>query len=67
MASRSTRNKLRHQAERAAASCEKIQEHLRYLDDLANGQSQYINENLPSLVLITDNLQQLLLQFREGL
>ena len=67
MAQRTTRNKLRWQAEMAQSKVINALEHLRYLDELADGQSKYINDNLPLMVTPLTIYIQILEKFREGL
>jgi len=67
MAERSTRNKIRWQAQKAIEKAEKVIEHLRYLDELAQGQSEYINHSLPPVVYLADGFVNILKRFREGL
>lgn len=50
MSHRSLRNKIRWQARKVLDDIDSISEHLLYLDQLANGQSDYINETLPVIV-----------------
>jgi len=67
MASRSTRNKVRWQAKKILDNINRIYEHLKYIDELAQGQSEYINENLPRLVKLFDGVESIITQFYEGL
>lgn len=67
MSSRSTRNKLRHQVTKAVNDCERIQGHLKYMDELAAGGSDETTQALPVLVESVDTLQTFLLAFRDSL
>jgi len=67
MAERSTRNKIRWQAQKAIEKAEKVIEHLHYLDELAGGGSEYINHSLPSVVYLAQSFVDILKRFREGL
>lgn len=67
MANRSTRNKLRWQAQKTAESLDRALEHLKYLDELAAGQSSYVNESLPLLVTGVTKVQEAVNIFREHL
>lgn len=67
MAARATRNKIRFQAGKAINMLVRSQEHLAKLDVMADGQSEYINKNLPILVGFSEELKRTLEQFREGL
>lgn len=67
MSTRSTRNKLRHQASKASRSVGICMEHLNFLDELADHQSEYINQNLPIIVAFVNELEKLLENFRDGL
>lgn len=53
MASRSTRNKIIFQGKKIKTSFRKLYEHSQYLDELANGESETINSQLPALVKLT--------------
>lgn len=65
--SRTTRNKLRWQAEKIDEYLNKCQEHLQFLDELASGQSDYINNNLPVLVALFEEMRKTIASFRQGL
>lgn len=67
MASRSTRNKVRWQVDKAIRDAEKIIEHLAYVDQLAGGKSPYIDKMLPTMVILADTHLEVLLKFRSGL
>ncbi len=67
MASRSTRNKVKFQADKALRKTERIQEHLKYIDDLGKQQSPFINEAMPVLVGVAELLKNMLVKFRAGL
>ena len=67
MANRSTRNKLRYQAEKASTATKRVLEHLQSLDEMANNESQYINEYLPMLVKALLEWSMCLERFSEGL
>lgn len=67
MASRSTRNKLKWQADKAIANVVKIQDHLKYMDDLCQGKSAYINKHIPALVAAMEMVKLCLEKFRYGL
>lgn len=65
IASRSTRNRIRLQAERAANMIVRAQEHLAKLDAIQDGRSPHIEKNLPPIVEITENLLRIILKFRD--
>lgn len=67
MAQRSTRNRIRWQAKKAAEKISQAIVHLQYLDELAFGQSPFINQNLPNLVVLLSEVEKLMIDFREGL
>jgi len=67
MAERSTRNKIRWQAQKAIEKAEKIMQHLQYIDELAEKRSGYINNSLPQIVYLTQMYIDTLKSFREGL
>lgn len=67
MTRRSTRNKLRHQAAKAINDCDRILNHLQMLDDMANGESPYINKHMPDLVALVSHMANVLGRFRDGL
>lgn len=67
MTNRSTRNKLRFQCGKILNDLDRAQGHLKYLDDLAEGESAYINQQLPNLVSLVENMKVIIIAFREGL
>lgn len=67
MAERSTRNKIRWQARKMYDSTEHILQRAKYLQELAGGSSEYINETLPLLVGATIELQKAINYFEEKL
>lgn len=67
MSGRSKRTKVRFQADKAIAKCEGIQEHLRYIDEVADGKSVYINLTVPVLVNATEMLKEALEKLKVGL
>jgi len=67
MAGRSMRNKLRWQTEKVDQHLVKCQTHLQFLDELADGQSEYITENMPIMVTLIEQMRSLIASFRQGL
>ena len=67
MGSRSTRNKLRWQAEKVLSHVDKAFEHFQFLDELAAQQSPYINDTLPILLAALSEYRDAVEKFREGL
>ena len=67
MTGRSTRNKLRWQVEKAVDCQDRSLEHLARLDGIADAQSDYINEFMPGLVILLEEVKKTLFRFREGL
>ena len=67
MTSRSTRNKLRHQGDKLIKSFDRQFEHLRYLQELSEGESPYIEENVPIITEALEFIRQSCIKFREGL
>jgi len=67
MAKRSTRNKVKWQGDQALRNAEKILENLKFIDDLARDQSEYIDKCLPPLVGATEMVRNALAKFRQGL
>lgn len=64
---RSTRNKVRFQIERAAECQDRAVEHLKNANDMADGRSTPINENMPDLVGMLESVKVALLKFRSKL
>jgi len=56
MAERSTRNKIRFQADSAHDDLRKAQIHLVQLAALADERSKYINNNLPPIVAVLEDV-----------
>jgi len=67
MTSRSTRNKLKHQGEKLIKSFDRQFEHLRYLQELSEGQSLYIETHVPVITEALELVRQTCVAFREGL
>ena len=67
MASRSTRNKVRWQAKKILDNIDRIYGHLKYIDELAEHRSPYIDENIPKLVALFSGIEEIVKQFYEGL
>lgn len=67
MANRSTRNKLRWQVGKVIEHLVKAQGHFQFLDEMAGGESSYINDNIPVLVDLIDEMIKTCNTFREGL
>jgi len=67
MTARSTRNKLRHQAEKVMNDLDRCQGHLKYLSELSEGESDYIEKHMPGMVFMIDGLKLIIKRFREGL
>lgn len=67
MTARTTRNKLRFQAEKAIKRLDESLAHIQKLDEMAQGQSDYINENAPKLAILHEQYRKILVAFREGL
>ncbi|GAH37803.1 unnamed protein product [marine sediment metagenome] len=67
MATRSTRNRIRFQAEKAIQNIERAMQNLAQLDGMADGNSPYIGENLPQIIVMMAGCQQVLVQFRDKL
>lgn len=67
MAARTTRRKIQDQGVKVAQDFARIIDHLKFLDDLADGQSEYINNNLPQLVLMIEGCKHVTEGFLDGL
>jgi len=67
MTARSTRNKIRFQARSASEDIYRAQTHLGQLAALADDRSDYINDNLPVIMLALDSVKVTLDKFAEGL
>ena len=67
MASRSTRNRIKHQATKAMDNIEMILIHLKNIDDFAADRSAWITKNMPALVSMTLEYQKFIKRFNAGL
>lgn len=67
MTGRKTRTKLRFQVTKIIEVLERVEGHLKYIDDLAEGQSEYINQQLPTLTFLLEEIIKTVKLFREGL
>lgn len=67
MTARSTRDKIRWQANKIAQNVERCIEHLRFMEGLAAGQHPVVEEGLPKLVVLFADLLSLIEDFRDRL
>jgi len=67
MANRSTRNKLRFQADKVLTATKRVFEHLQYLDELAEGKSEYITKYLTFFASSLAEWETGFQRFKEGL
>lgn len=67
MAPRTTRRKIQDQGDKVSQDFLRIIDHLKYLDDLAGGQSEYINNNLPQLICMIEGCKSVTESFLDGL
>jgi len=67
MSGRTTRTKLKFQADKILTKITGIYRHLQYIDELAGEKSSYIDENLPTLTYLTEAYEKVIKEFREGL
>lgn len=64
---KSTRGKIRYESEKITGHIERILENLHNMDELADGQSRYINDFMPAYVNLFTQIQEQWKQFHEGL
>lgn len=64
---RSTRNKMRWQLEKIQVKILSCLEHLDYLETLAQGQSQVVNEHLPQHKELLRKVHSVFIDFRDNL
>ena len=67
MAQRTTRRKIKDQGGKILQDFARILEHLKFMDDLASGQSDYINENMPQLYCMIEGCMHVSENFINGL
>ena len=67
MAKRSTRQKIKDHAGRMLQNSERMLENLQALTEEAAGRSDYITENAPIMVQVINEVQAVILRFRDGL
>jgi len=67
MTSRSTRNKLKHQGDKLVESFNKQFEHLKYMQELSEGESVYIETYVPIIAEALEYVRKSCVTFREGL
>lgn len=67
MTKRSTRNKIRHQADVISEKLDEIIAHLAAMEELAAGRSEVIGSNLPVFVLGFSKLKEAWTEFSNGL
>jgi len=63
----STRHKIIDQWKAARKSLDTCFYHLQYMAQLSEGQSEHINTNLPHIVAVLKEMDNVLLAFRENL
>jgi len=64
---RSTRNKMRWQLEKIVVKLKSCDEHLDYLESLAQGQSQVVNDFLPQHRELLRKVHSVFVDFRDNL
>jgi hypothetical protein len=64
MAQRMTRRKIRDQADKMRYNLRRVMENLQYMDDLAGGQSEYLNHMIPKLVLMLEGIDAIFKEFK---
>jgi len=67
MTARSTRNKMKWQAEKVMNDLDRAVGHLKYLTEMSEGQSDYIINHVPRMVVSIEMMKQVIKAFREGL
>jgi len=67
MAARTTRRKICDQGESIMKDFARMLEHIKFLDELAGGQSEYINTNLPQLYVMIEGCMHVTEKFCDGL
>ena len=67
MTARSTRNKMRHQAEKIINDLDRALSHCKLLDEMAEDQSDLVSDYLPDVVTSLDMLQDIVRKFRSEL
>lgn len=67
VAKRSTRTKIKYQRDQIDRYWYRIQDSLKMIDELAQGQSEYISGQLPALITIFDICQKGWEAFKKGL
>jgi len=67
MTARSTRNKIRYQAKMCVDKLERIQQHLKSIDEMSEGSSEAITEQLPALIMAVDLVMDFHIAFRDSL
>lgn len=66
MAQRSTRNKIKYNVNECINKLESCQKNMMIIDDLAGGQSDYLEKYIAQIVMLFDGLYNLLVNFRKG-
>jgi len=67
MAARSTREKMRWNVWKASDRIEQAMASLKHVEDMAEGRSQLVNENMAQILLTLEACRQALLAFRDEL
>lgn len=67
MAARSTRRKIKDHGERIIGCLHEVIGHLRSMEELANGGSEYIDSYIPVLVQSVVYLEDIMVKFAQGL
>ncbi len=67
MASRSTRTKIRFQAEKAIDDIDNSLEHLAKIDAIQGQRSEFINRTIPEVVTLLEAVKEMLAEWRRRL
>lgn len=67
MAGRTTRNKIRFQAKKAVEDIDRAVGHLCLMNNIADGRHPIVNEYIPVIVTLIEEMQKILKKFRENL
>ena len=67
MTARSRRNKVLYYSKKLLDDLDHLEEHLKDIDLIANGESKYITDTVQQLVILVEGMRTIFKDFRKGL
>ena len=67
MTARTRRNKVLYYSKKLLDDLDHLEDHLKAIDLIANGESPYISKNIEQLVILIEGIRTIFKEFRQGL